>query len=83
MPTGYEPLQTLKPVGPHIWLADGPLMRFYGLPFPTRMVVVRLADCGLFTHPPMAPGGTLPDAHRPAARFAGCCDAGRALGRNR
>ena len=44
-PTGYEPLYTLKPVAPDVWIADGGWIRFYGLPFPTRMTVVRLA-CG-------------------------------------
>jgi hypothetical protein len=64
MTTGYEPLQTLKPVAPDIWLADGPVIRFYGLPFPTRMVVVRLADGGLFVPSPIAPGGALLDEVR-------------------
>ena len=53
--TGYEPLFTLKPVAPDIWLVDGPIIRFYGMPFPTRMVVVRLKDGGLWLHSPIDP----------------------------
>ncbi|WP_323037492.1 DUF4336 domain-containing protein [Pararhodobacter sp.] len=51
--TGYEPLFTLKPVAPEIWVVDGPILKFYGLPFPTRMVVVRLTDGGLWLHSPI------------------------------
>lgn len=53
MPTGYEPLYTLKPVAPDIWLADGDVISFYGLPFPTRMTVVRLGDGSLWIHSPI------------------------------
>lgn len=44
----------LEPIGPDIWLVDGPTIRFYGLPFPTRMTVIRLADGDLFLHSPTA-----------------------------
>lgn len=50
----YEPLNTLKPVGDQIWLIDGPIVRFYGLPFPTRCTVVRLDGGGLWVHSPTA-----------------------------
>jgi hypothetical protein len=50
----YEPLNTLKAVADGIWIADGPAIRFYGMPFPTRMTVVRL-DGGLWVHSPIAP----------------------------
>jgi len=53
--TGYEPLFTLKPVADDIWIVDGPVIRFYGMPFPTRMVVIRLPDGGLWLHSPVAP----------------------------
>jgi hypothetical protein len=54
----YEPLDTLKPVAEDLWLVDGPLvhMRFplgISVPFPTRMVVIRLADGGLWVHSPI------------------------------
>lgn len=53
MPTGYEPLYTLKPVAPDLWLVDGDVISFYGLPFPTRMTVVRLSDGSLWLHSPI------------------------------
>lgn len=52
MTTGYEPLDTPKPVAADIWLIDGPAIRFYGLPFSTRATLVRLADGGLWVHSP-------------------------------
>jgi hypothetical protein len=55
MTTGYEPLETLKSVGPDIWIADGPVIRFYRLPFPTRMTAIRLADGSLWVHSPIRP----------------------------
>jgi hypothetical protein len=51
-PTGYEPLDTLKPVAQDLWLIDGPLIRFYGLPFSTRATVVRLASGDIWVHSP-------------------------------
>lgn len=56
----YEPINTLKPVAPDIWIADGPVLRMAtpfggGMPFPTRMTVVRLHDGGLWCHSPIAP----------------------------
>lgn len=61
-PTGYEPLFTLKPVAPEIWIADGGWIRFYGLPFPTRMTAVRLACGGVWVHSPIADQGGLAGA---------------------
>ena len=52
MTTGYEPLNTLKPVGDDIWIVDGPHISFYGLPFSTRMTVIRLASGDLLIHSP-------------------------------
>lgn len=52
MATGYEPLNTLKPLADNIWLIDGPAIRFYGLPFSTRATVVRLENGGLWVHSP-------------------------------
>ncbi len=60
--TGYEPLFTLKPVAPDLWVADGSWIRFYGLPFPTRMTVIRLRDGGLWVHSPIADAEGLSDA---------------------
>lgn len=61
-PTGYEPLYTLKPVAPDLWVVDGDWIRFYGLPFPTRMTIVRLADGCLWVHSPIANQGGLAEA---------------------
>lgn len=54
MTTGYEPLNTCKPVGPDIWVIDGPIVKFYGLPFPTRCTIVRLEGGGMWVHSPTA-----------------------------
>jgi hypothetical protein len=52
----YPPLNTLKRVADHIWIVDGPVIRF-GIPwpkypFPTRMTVIRLASGEIFIHSP-------------------------------
>ena len=55
----YEPLNTLKPAGEDLWVVDGPVVRmaYFGLsiPFPTRMVVVRLKSGELFLWSPTEP----------------------------
>ena len=52
----YEPINTLKQVDEDLWLVDGPIVRmaFPGghIPFPTRMVVVRLVNGELFLWSP-------------------------------
>lgn len=64
----YTPINTLKPVAEHLWIADGPIvtMRYGGvsLPFPTRMVVARLSDGGLWIWSPTEPEPALVDAVR-------------------
>ncbi|NJK52017.1 MAG: DUF4336 domain-containing protein [Leptolyngbyaceae cyanobacterium SU_3_3] len=52
--TGYEPLYTLKNIAPNAWIADGGWIRFYGLPFPTRMTVIRLTNGDVWVHSPIA-----------------------------
>lgn len=52
MSTGYEPLNVLKPVAEDIWLVDGPAIRFYGMPFSTRMTVLRLENGDVWLHSP-------------------------------
>lgn len=49
----YDPIDTLKLVGPECWVVDGPAIRFYGMPFSTRMTVVRLADGAVWIHSPI------------------------------
>jgi hypothetical protein len=55
----YEPINTLKPIGDDLWVVDGPIVRkaYLGvsLPFPTRMVVVRLTNGELFLWSPTEP----------------------------
>jgi hypothetical protein len=52
----YEPINTLKPLGEDIWIVDGPLVRMAylrtSIPFPTRMMVVRLGSGELFLWSP-------------------------------
>ena len=59
----YEPINTLKPVGEDLWLVDGPIVRMaylrVSIPFPTRMVVVRLANGELFLWSPTEPDDDL------------------------
>ena len=47
-------MSTLESFGPDIWVAEGPVVSFYGFPYPTRMAVIRLADGGLFIWSPTA-----------------------------
>ena len=61
-PAGYEPLFWLKPVAPNVWIADGGWIGFYGLPFPTRMTVIRLADGSIWVHSPIANENGLAEA---------------------
>ncbi len=48
----YTPINCLKPVDENIWIVDGPTIRFYGIPFPTRTTIVRLHSGDLFIHSP-------------------------------
>jgi len=53
----YEPLNVLKPLGEDLWVVDGPIVRmsYFGgsIPFPTRMVVVRLGSGEMFLWSPI------------------------------
>lgn len=60
--TGYEPLNVPKPFGPDLWIVDGPHIRFYGLPFSTRMTVVRLPSGALWVHSPIRADAALFEA---------------------
>lgn len=44
----------LEQLGQGIWLADGPVVDFYGFPYSTRMALVRLRDGGLWVWSPIA-----------------------------
>ena len=43
----------LEPLGLDLWFADGGVVSFKGFDYPTRMVVVRLADKGLWLWSPV------------------------------
>lgn len=43
----------LLPLGSEIWIAAGPSVCCHGVPFPTRMTVVRLANGDLWVHAPV------------------------------
>jgi hypothetical protein len=43
----------LEPLGTDLWFADGGIVSFKGFDYPTRMVVVRLADGGLWLWSPI------------------------------
>jgi hypothetical protein len=45
---------SLREFGPAIWLGEGPVVSFYGFPYPTRMAVIRLSDNSLFVWSPIA-----------------------------
>lgn len=44
----------LDPVGDSLWLAEGGLVSFYGFPYPTRSVIARLENGGLWVWSPVA-----------------------------
>jgi Domain of unknown function (DUF4336) len=45
---------SLREFGPEIWVGEGPVVSFYGFPYPTRMAVIRLSDGGLLIWSPIA-----------------------------
>lgn len=47
-------MSLLVPFGPDIWVAEGPVVSFYGFPYPTRTAVIRLARGKLFVWSPIA-----------------------------
>ncbi|MCC0024297.1 MAG: DUF4336 domain-containing protein [Hyphomicrobiaceae bacterium] len=44
----------LQEIGPDIWLSEGAVVDFYGFPYSTRMLVVRLMDESLWVWSPIA-----------------------------
>jgi hypothetical protein len=53
VPAGKECATILEPLGANLWFADGSIVSFNGAPYPTRMVVARLADGGLWLWSPV------------------------------
>lgn len=63
----YEPINTLKPIAPGLWIVDGPIVRMAAplgtsAPFSTRMTLARLPDGALWCHSPIAPDAALFEA---------------------
>jgi hypothetical protein len=52
-------MSALSPFGPDIWIAEGPTVPFFGFPYPTRMVLIRLLSGELFVWSPIALTETL------------------------
>ena len=44
----------LEEFGPHLYVADGPTVSFYGFPYPTRMAVAKLSDKSAWVWSPVA-----------------------------
>jgi hypothetical protein len=47
-------LTMLELFGPQLYLAEGPVVSFYGFPYPTRMAVARLSDGNAWVWSPIA-----------------------------
>jgi hypothetical protein len=54
----------LQPLGQGLWFADGGIVSFHGFDYPTRMVIVRLADRGLWLWSPVETTAALEDEIR-------------------
>jgi hypothetical protein len=48
----FPPLDVPKPLADGVWIVDSGPQRVFGLAFPIRMTVLRLADGGLWLHSP-------------------------------
>lgn len=46
-------MNALKSFAESVWIADGPTISFFGFPYPTRMVVVKLGDGSLWINSPV------------------------------
>ncbi|ACY17312.1 DUF4336 domain-containing protein [Haliangium ochraceum] len=62
MPPETPSSAPLTALAPSLWVADGPRVRMFGIPFDTRMSVVRLGDGGLWLHSPVPPTPALLEA---------------------
>lgn len=52
----------LEEFAPSLYILDGPVVSFFGFPYPTRMAVVRLQDGGLWVWSPVALNEALKNA---------------------
>jgi hypothetical protein len=46
-------VSTLRAFAEDLWIADGPVVRFFGAPYPTRMMVVKLGNGSLWVNSPV------------------------------
>lgn len=46
-------MDALRQFADELWIADGPPVRFFGVPYPTRMIVVRLSNGSLWIDSPV------------------------------
>ena len=60
----------LREFGPGIWITDGPVVSFFGFPYPTRMAVIKLSSGGLFVWSPIALSPALKREIDASDRFA-------------
>ncbi|MCC5894087.1 MAG: DUF4336 domain-containing protein [Alkalibacterium sp.] len=62
----YDPLNKLKKVDENIWIVDGGLIKMsvmnVGIPFSTRMTIIKLKDGSLWCHSPIKPDHGLMNA---------------------
>lgn len=56
---GLAPRNSLRHFGPGISVADGPVISYFGFPYPTRMAVIQLASGELFVWSPIALSATM------------------------
>ena len=54
IPVSDESHMALEAFGTDIWIGEGPVVSFYGFPYPTRMVIARLGNGALFVWSPIA-----------------------------
>lgn len=47
-------MDALQRFAKDVWIADGPAVRFWGISFPTRMIVVKLSGGSLWVNSPVA-----------------------------
>ena len=47
-------METIQRFAPKVWMVEGPVVSFYGFPYPTRMVVIQLTDGSAWIWSPIA-----------------------------
>jgi hypothetical protein len=46
-------MDTAREIADRLWIVDGPVVRWFTMPFPTRMTLARLGDGSLWIHSPI------------------------------